>query len=72
VSGLVVEEAVQGSGTGRAAAGRKAATAVGGGVEELGEAPAAEETAAWRSRPRWAAIGPGPLVEAGGCRRAGG
>jgi hypothetical protein len=34
VLGLVAEEAVQGPGTGQVAAGRKAATVVGGGMEE--------------------------------------
>jgi hypothetical protein len=41
-------------------------------VEELGEAPTAKEAAAWRSWPRRAAVGLGPLAEVGGCRRAGG
>jgi hypothetical protein len=48
------------------------------GMEELREAPAAEEVAVWRSRPCRAAVGSGPLAgglhraEAGGCRQAGG
>jgi hypothetical protein len=46
------------------------------GVEELGEASAAEEAAAWRSRPRRAAVGPGLLAgglhRVDGCRGGGG
>jgi hypothetical protein len=42
------------------------------GVEELGEALAAEEALAWRSQPRRAAVGPGPLVGGGGRVPAGG